>query len=1394
MSDLSAKRAGASKTEPATVPVAPSVEEKRRLLAERLAARARRRYPLSATQQRLWLFEALEPGTDVLHIRLRFDLGTAPDEATLRDALADLATRHDTLRTAIAVVDGEPLQVISPPGPAPFTVTDLTDRGPDAEADALALYDAFTARPFDFATGPLWRAMLVRMAEGRAQVFVVLHHLIADGLSTGIFQGDLTELYLARAAHRKPTLPAIAITYGEYAERQKASADRLHAQLDYWLDRLAGVPAALELPTDWPRGETPSFEGAEVDVALSPELVARLRALARASGATLFVVLLAAFKVLLSRLSGTTDIVVGTPIGGRTSADLEPLIGVFINTLALRTQIDPTASFERLVATEREAAFGAYERQDLPFDSIVSALKVERFRNRAPVFQVMFNMIDTGPADGGAASGGPETDRETSSKFDLTMYVRSTRGTLRFDLVYRRDLFAPARMEEMLRQYVGLLEQVTTHPSTPVSQYSLRTTAARRVLPDPAAPLDVTVRAPSLASRFEQWRDQPPAAVAVADGDQQWSYGELDRRAAVVGAALAQAGVGPGEIVAVHANRSAMLVSVLSGIVRSGAAFCLLDPAWPAGRMAAAIAAARPALWIGLSKSDPVDAVVERALTDVGARRFESDGAWATAHGSAPDSRNATDRPDRLAYVGFTSGTTGGMKVIAGSEGPLTHFLEWHSRTFGLTRADRFSMLAGLGHDPLLRDVFTPLWIGATVVIPDRDLLQDPARLAAWFQQQRISVAHMTPQHARGLAAGARERGVQLPALRYVFFAGDVLTAAVLDEIRQVAPHATCVNFYGATETPQAMGWWISTALDAGDSSPPADPPLGLGIDGVQLLVVDDTGRPAGVGELGEIWIRTPFLTNGYRNDPALTAERFVTSPFSGDPADRIYRTGDLGRYRPDGQVEFVGRRDSQAKVRGFRVELGEVRQVIASFPGVREAAVIVRRDEAAEALAAFVVAEAGAALDVDGIRNHARQALPWYMVPGTVTVLDRLPLTPNGKIDYKALQVPQTAAGTHAPPESDTERQLLAIWESVLGVSGIGVTDGFFDIGGHSLAALRVFSLMEARLGTALPLSTLFSAPTVRQLAAAVDRARASTSARKWPAVVTITDAPGPPLVCVHSLSGDILEYRDMARWLGPSQPVIGVQATLDDDLDEVYSSVEATAAAYLTELKTVQPAGPYFLCGFSSGGIIALEMAQQLVARGDRVALLAIIDTAPKVLLANPRSALHNALLQLANVPRWLRDDLFASSPRDTIRRLRHRLQVVRRRMKAGTAKALDVRDIVDFPKRTGTWERFVQLHFKATREYKARHYPGHVALVRAPTHSLFWLNQCDLVWKQMADSVEIHTASGTHFTIVKEPHVRTLAKVIARVIEGAKDRVAEGQVDRAGRSGSAHPNNAA
>ena len=1309
--------------------------------------------PLSSAQQRLWLLNQLEPDNAANNVSSIFRLTGALNVAALEKSLNTLVSRHETLRTTFETQDNRPVQTIAPKMTLLLPVVDLSGL-PQAKRDieATRLAEEEKGQVFDLVHGPLIQAKLFRLGDQDHLLTIILDHIISDGWSLDILQRELSTLYTAFMNGQTPNMPDLPIHYADYAlwEQNWLKDDGLMTQLTYWQNRLEGAPPVLELPADRPRPPVMSHRGGQHSVGLSPQVHQALNVLSRQEGATLFMTLLAAFNILLYRYSGQADIVVGAPIANRNRTETENLIGLFLNNLPLRADLSGNPSFQDLLKQVRQTALEGYSNQDIPFEKILEALRPERDQSRTPIFQVFLNLLTQQESKLNLPGITVETPAwETiEAKFDITLYVREKAGQITLRLVYNADLFDHERMIHMLEQYLYLLEQIVAAPDQRIDAFSLITPAMKRHLPEPGQPLQDTWQG-AVHALVSQLALQNPGHPALVDPIHQWTYAELDEAGNRVAHYLLANGIEKGNIVAVYAHRSASLVWALLGILKAGAAFTILDPAYPAARLVDYLTITRPQGFIQLDAAGVLPGEVEAFVASACACRLSLPQRPGAAEDALLNRQPAGNPeievgPDDLAYIAFTSGSTGRPKAVRGRHGPLSHFIPWQAETFKLGPTDRFSMLSGLSHDPLQRDIFTPLCIGATLHIPDPDIVGRPGQLANWMAQSNITFVHLTPPMCQ-IMTNTAEGDCVLPNLRYAFFVGDKLTRQNVTQLRSLAPNITCINSYGSTESQRAVGYYlIPPEAETGEGK--AVYPLGRGMPNVQLLVLNKVNELAGAGELGEVHLRSPHLAAGYLNDDDLTQARFVTNPFTRQPQDRLYKTGDLGRYLPDGNVTFVSRADRQVKIRGFRIELGEVESVLNNHPGVRDAVITVQQESPLikRLLAYATLQETASAPTAGDLRQYLKTYLPDYMVPAAFIILDAIPLTPNGKVNYAALPVPdqtrQEGETFLVAPRNALEEELETIWEAVLKINPIGVHDNFFDLGGHSLLAVELFSHIENVFGRKLPLATLFEAPTIEQLGEVIQQDNWTPS----DSVLAPIQAKGTrlPFFCVTPPMGSVVGFSSLAKHLGQEQSFYGLH--LDEHLqlkavenNQDIRTPEDIAAHYITEIKKVQPSGPYLLGGRCFGTYVAFEMARQLVAQGETVALLAMLTARP-----------HDFQQAYSHYARRL---LYHLRDGHLTEALQHSLPAI-------------------WSKKSKKLKNKVQ-HIKQARaeepaySYKQEVYPGRI--------TVFQTNRAtEQAWAELAaGGVDFHVIPGTHRDIFHEPGVQRLARHLGAALEQAQ-----------------------
>jgi amino acid adenylation domain-containing protein len=1038
--------------------------------------------PLSFAQQRLWFLDQLEPGSSLYNIPVALRLTGRLLTAELEAALGELARRHETLRTRFVVEGEEPRQQVMPAGPVKMALHDLSELpAPEREAAARRVMSEEAGTPFDLTAGRLMRVALIRLAAEEHVIVLTLHHIVSDGWSMGVLVREVTELYRAQVEGRPPALRELPVQYADYAVWQRGwLAEGMAAEVGYWRERLAGAPPLLELPASRPRPAVQSFRGGREGFEVSGEVREGLRRLSRREGATLFMVLLAAFKTLLWRYTGQTEVVVGTPVAGRTSAELEGLIGFFVNTLPLRTSLRAAETFPELVARVRETSLGAFAHQDVPFEKLVGELNPPRDLSYAPIFQVVFGLQNAPQPEPGLPdlTLSPVDVEPETSKFDVTLFMVATGSRLVGTAEYNSDLFDAAAIKRMVGHFQNLLEAVVAQPSLALASLPLLSPGEQRQLLSEWNETAVDYpRESRVHELFEAQAAKTPRRPALAFEGEELSYEELNGRANRLARYLRGAGVGPETRVGLLVERSPASVVGLLAIWKAGGCYVPLDAQTPPERLAFMIEDSGAKVIV--AQSAPAD-----GLRLEGVRVIELERAQGDIAAESADDLPARARPDEMAYMIYTSGTTGRPKAVIVEHGHLVNTLVCSRRRHEVGADDVMPVLASFSFDISLFELFMPLLAGGKVVLYTPQSMLDVGAFARGLQG--VTLLHVVPSlmrqlaeaHRSGEAAGGYER------LRRVFIGGDWVPPDLLEQMREIFPRAEIHVLYGPTE-----GTIICTSYKVPRGQPLEHNLIGRPLGNVRLRLLDIHGNAAPVGVAGEIYLGGAGVARGYLNREELTRERFVTLD-----GERYYRTGDMARYTADGNIEFLGRTDEQVKVRGFRIELGEIEAVLTQHPHVREAAVLAAADASQEKrLDAFIVPEPAAAPTGGELRGFLQAKLPEYMIPASFKLLDALPLTPHGKVDRRALAglsaAPLAAGVEYVAPRTETEKAIAEVWRDVLKVERVGAHDNFFDLGGHSLLLVQLLRRLQAVLKRELSVVDLFRHPSVAALAGYLGR-----------------------------------------------------------------------------------------------------------------------------------------------------------------------------------------------------------------------------------------------------------------------------------------------------------------
>jgi len=1179
-------------------------------------------FPASFAQRRLWFLHQIDPNSSVYNITAPLRITAPIDVEALRRSFQEIVKRHETLRTTFSTVDGEPVQVVSLSSNFNLHFIDLQLLPPSTqhqETISLALSEA--SRPFSLSHGHLLRASLLCLNPHLHVLLLTMHHIIADGWSLGVLMREVSALYLAFSTGQPAVLPDLPIQYADFAhwQREWLAGELLNAQLDYWARQLDSAPPALDIPTDFPSPLSRSHQGSLISLSIHPDLVDRLRAFNKKHQATMYMSLLAAFQLLLYRYSRQADISVGSPIAGRTRTETEGLIGFFVNTLVMRTDLSGAPRFVELLARVKEVTLGAYSHQDVPFEKLVEVLSPQRDLNRTPLFQVMF-ILQNAPLPQmqlGAAKLEPMQISSGTAKFDLTMSLEEKGGGIQGYLEYSTELFEEQTMQSMIGHYKVLIAAILDHEQASIDDLPLLTDVERKQLIEQWSGVSRPLQSKKcLHELFEEYAERMPDAIAVASSEGRLKYSELNRQANRLAAHLRGLGIGPEVAVGILLEPSIEMVVGVLGILKAGGGYVPIDPSFPKDRIEFILEDS------GVSVLLTRNSIKER-LTASGINVFcmDEDVKLLTAYDDANLQSNVTI--ENQVYTIYTSGSTGRPKGVVVEQRQILNYLYAILNRFELKPGAQYAMLQPLAVDSC-NTVFIPsLCAGGTLHVMPHDQAADPYAVIEYFRHNRMEVLKIAPSHLSALVEACPTEDL-LPH--------DVLALGgeashwdwVRGTLQPLAPPTSKMFIhYGPTETTVGM---LTYRIQPDSPRRGTLVPLGYSLPNTRVYILDHAIQPVPIGVAGEIYIGGDCVARGYLNRPELTAERFTPDPFSNNPGARLYRTGDLARWLLGGEIEFLGRTDYQVKIRGYRIELNEIDAMLNQHAAVEKAITIARENGAAgKHIVAYVVPKRIGSNSSEGdvkylplrLRDFLKGQLPEYMIPSNIVVLDAMPLSPQGKVNLRALPDPSIEVMPHDSlemPRTLLQAQLVEIWEEVLNTGPIGITDDFFQIGGHSLLAVRMMTMIRNRLKRTMPLASLFRNPTIANLAKLL--AQSSDGLASSVLVDIQPEGDEVPFFCVHPVGGSVFCYADLARVLGRERPFYGLQAPApgvfsEDALPKSGTTIEQIAALYIREIQRVRPTGPYLLGGWSMGGLIAFEMARQLNQQGERVDMLVLFDT---------------------------------------------------------------------------------------------------------------------------------------------------------------------------------------
>lgn len=1296
--------------------------------------------PLSPGQEQIWFHGQLATSVPAYSESVTIHKGGPLDPAILERCFNEITRRHEIWRSAFPVSNGKVVQHIYSTVQTPIAFTDLSHLpNEEREAEAVRIATEDVRRPFDLTVAPLFRVGVVRWAPDNHRIYLTLHHLVFDGVSIyRVLIGELAALYSAYSAGQTSPLPELSAQYRDYAvwKQDQLASGRDFAQLDYWRRTLGEDLPSLELPTDRPRPVEPAWQGGMETCTIPSPLVGALKELSRREGVTPYILLLAVFQVLLYRYSGQDEIVVGGATNTRTRPEFEPLIGYFLNAVVFRNRIEAELTFREFLERVKNTVLGALANSDIPFDAVVRELAPKRDSSRHPLFQVLFS---TRPPFADFPEGWSVTDMEVYSgvsSFDLFVEFSEHPRGMAGRFVYSNALFDPVTIQRMQGHFLVLLQELVADPGQAVSRVPLLTAHERETLLVDWNNTGKSFPGLSIREMFEAQVERNPSHTALVFRGHELTYAELNSRANKVAHYLHRQGAAKGTLVGVCMERSFEMVVSLLAILKAGAAYVPYDPELPLSRLNTMIEDSRPVCAIIQGRFSAKLAGFAGHILTIDSVNEEIDGQPDSNPGIAVEPRDPI-------YAIYTSGSTGVPKAAINTHEAVANRIFWMQDQYPLEARDRVLQKTPHSFDVSVWEFFWPITFGATLVIADPRSHKDANYIATVISTERITTVHFVPSMLRDfLEVGRLDR---CASLKRVFASGEALPPDLRQKFYERLG-AELHNLYGPTEAAVDVTYWDCSNLASG-----ASVPIGRPISNVKAYILDQHLAPVPVGVAGELHIGGVAVASGYLNRPELTAARFIADPFDPHPGARIYKTGDRARFLADGNIEYIGRLDNQVKLRGFRIELGDIETALLESNHVQAGAVLLRDDgDNGPRLVAYLV-PSEPELDAPALRAFLRERLPQYMVPSAFVAVKSLPKTASGKLDRKTLPAPEfgpDAQREFVPPSDDIEERLANLWQEVLGVYPISATDNYFDLGGHSLIALRLFSEIKFVFHLDLPLATLFYAPTVRTMAGII---RDSGVQAASPVVPIQPEGTKPAIFCIGALNGEVILFRRLALELGPDQPLFGLQPfSLVDRL----STVETLAAAYVEQLRQRGQQCPYCLLGYSFGGLVAVEMARQLRKIGCAPAVVALIDStylAGWKALEPWTERIRRYKYHLNQITHGTRglghlvDRLRSSS-----------FRVIH---KVSTSMGVEVPKIAsDIRGR----------QFLAAENYRAKPYPGKVYLFKAESRPEFFADDPDMGWGKVLSDLQIAEVPGDHGTINTGMNLKILARKLAAFLD--------------------------
>ena len=1338
-------------------------------------------YPLSYGQRALWFMHCMAPESSAYNISRTFRIKSAVDVEALRNAFQALVDRHPVLRTTIVETAGEPLQHVAENAKVSFEYCNASGWG---ETELIQELLAQNCKPFRLAEGPLFRVHVYRLALKDYVMHVAVHHIVSDLWSLMLLFEELGELYEQRKMEVDRKVPTFDCSYADFVawQRKQLAGPEGEWLWSYWKDELSGELAPLDLPTDHPRPPVQTFRGSSYSFFIDQILCDRLKQISVQGQTTLFVTLFAAFQALLHRLSGQNDIVVGFPTTGRPRAELAHVAGYFVNVLPLRAKFDHTQSFNELLFQVRKRVLGALSHDLYPFALMIEKLGIARDSSAAPVFQTMFVFQKThgnseefvrlavGESGAQLRSGGLQMEsvaiERQTAQFDLTLTVGEGPDGLVGSWEYSTELFETDTIARWAESFSVLLEGIVSNPDISVSQLPILSASEYGTLVREWNDTAVSFGASEcIHELFEEQVRRSPQARAVVFEEEELSYGELNARANRLAHYLRELGVKPDERVAICVERGFEMIVGLLAVLKAGGGYVPLDSGSARERLKYMLEDSGARLVLTSRSLSPM--IREVAGPEVLLMEAEE---W---HRYSSEDPPVSIEPAQLAYVIYTSGSTGRPKGVGVEHRQLVNYVRAIGERLQIEAGMRLGLVSTYAADLGYTMIFPALCYGGCLDVVDAGRVLDASKLEEHFSRHPADYLKIVPSHLWALLNSSEGSGL-LPR-RWLILGGEASSWDLIQRVKQRGAGCQVLNHYGPTETTVGVLTYDTTQNDGGPQVG-GMVPIGRPLRNGKVYVLDSELNPVGVGVSGEIYIGGAGVARGYLKRAELTAEKFLANPYSVEAGGRMYRTGDLGRFLENGNIEFLGRKDHQVKIRGFRVELGEIEAALVEHPKIRQAVVLVREDEPGDKrLVAYVVADQEAeegdsgnkkaGLRISELREHMLGKLPEYMVPSAHVELEKLPLTHNGKIDRKALPQPDRdiPEEEYVGPQDATQETLCRLWQDVLRRDRVGIHDNFFKIGGHSLLAVQLTSRVRSAFAIEMPLSVLFATPTVARMAKHIAAANGHEGPRSSQVLVSIqSQGSRVPFFCVHAVGGQVISYAEFSQELGFEQPFYGLQSPPANFSPESDISIEQMATLYNREIRSVQPVGPYLLSGWSMGGLVAWEMAQQLMKEGETMGLLALMDTTPPsgYLEADDRadeiSMLARFALDMSRLvgkdPRPLVEQFFQADAQDQWKMVQETL----------TSYGV-------LAPKTAHAEMTALLNVFTRNALAMNNYSLHpsdqsVVFFRASETP----ERFSKLWtKWSGGGIQFHLVPGDHFTMLRRPNVRIIAETLQRYI---------------------------